>query len=192
VALADVVHPAPAKFASVAPMRICFPVVMLASLLAVAACDVPAPTSPVVGLRGPIDPPQPPDLGNYIDRDITVHVLTTDDLRKYCLGTDPFFHYDSDRVTHQEQPDLFGLVSCMQDGPLKNKRIELIGRADPRGSVPFNAALGMERAERVKKFFVDHGIAPDRIVTKSAGKTDAAPQPSKWRTDRRVDIDVLP
>jgi outer membrane protein OmpA-like peptidoglycan-associated protein len=156
------------------------------------ACQEPEPTSPVVGLTLPVDPPQPPDLGNYLDREITVHVFLTDNVQKTCAGTDPFFHYDSDRVTVQDQPGLFALAECMKTGALRYKRLLLTGRADPRGSVAANDKLGLERADRVKQFLVDHGVAADRTETASAGKTAAEPSPSKWRTDRRVDIDVVP
>ena len=165
--------------------------VFLPALLS-AACHAPEPTSPSVGLTEPVDPPQPPDLGHYIDRDITVHVFLTDNLRGLCSGPDPFFHYDSDRITLGDQPGLYALVDCMKTGPLRDKRILLTGRADPRGSVTFNDKLGLERADRVKQFLVDHGIASDRAVTASAGKVAAQAAPSKWRTDRRVDIDLLP
>jgi outer membrane protein OmpA-like peptidoglycan-associated protein len=173
-------------------MNLRIPVALLVSALACVSCHEPEPTSPVVGLTEPINPPQPPDLGHYIDRDITVHVFLTDNLRHSCEGPDPFFHYDSDRITPQEQPYLYALLACLQTGPLRDKRILLTGRADPRGSVEFNAQLGLERAERVKRFLVDHGVSTDRVVAASAGKTEANPERSKWRTDRRVDIDLLP
>jgi outer membrane protein OmpA-like peptidoglycan-associated protein len=116
----------------------------------------------------------------------------TDNLRSTCAGPDPFFHYDSDRVTTQDQPGLYALAACMKTGPLRDKRIMLTGHTDPRGSTPVNDKLGLERAERVKQFLVDQGIASDRTLTASAGKTGADPARDKWRTDRRVDIDLLP
>jgi len=164
---------------------------LLLALSAAVACQQPEPTSPVVGLTLPVDPPQPPDLGNVVDRDITIHVYLGEELRHYCVGVDPFFHYESDHLTQQEQTGLFVLVACMETGALKDKRIMLNGRADPRGTVAYNDALGLERAERVKKFLVDHGVASDRVVTGSLGKTGAAPARDQWRTDRRVDIAVL-
>ena len=173
-------------------MRTRFGYALVLSLIACGACHEPEPSSPSVGLTQPVDPPQPPDLGNYSDRDITVHVFLTDNLRHYCVGPDPFFHYDSDKVTSQDQPGLYALAACMTTGPLKDKRVQLTGRADPRGGVAFNDKLGLERAERVKKFLVDHGVSTDRLVTASAGKLDSDPSPGKWRTDRRVDIDVVP
>jgi outer membrane protein OmpA-like peptidoglycan-associated protein len=165
--------------------------VILLALAAASACHEPEPTSPVVGLTQPIDTPQPPDLGNYADRDITIHIYATGNLRQYCVGSDPFFHYDSDLTTPEDQQRLLALVACMMTGPLKDKRIVLTGRADPRGTVPFNDALGLERANRVKAFLVGHGVPTDRVATASAGKSGADPESSKWRTDRRVDIDVL-
>ena len=165
---------------------------LLVPALLLIGCHEPEPTSPTVGLTLPIHPPQPPDEGHYMDRDITVHVFLTENLRGVCKGPDPFFHYDSDRITPQDQPGLFALSECMRTGPLRDKRILLTGRADPRGSEPFNEKLGLERAQRVKQFLVDHGIQTDRIETASLGNIDAEAARSKWRTDRRVDIDIIP
>jgi OOP family OmpA-OmpF porin len=173
-------------------MRFRVPVALVVAVLTCAACHEPEPTSPTVGLTLPVDPPQPPDLGNYLDRETTVHIVLGDTLRQYCVGPAPFFHFESDKVIQPDQPALYALVGCMKDGPLQGKRIQLTGRTDPRGTAGFNEKLGQERAVWVKKFLVDQGIASDRVVTASAGKTEAAPQPSKWRTDRRVDIDVIP
>lgn len=165
---------------------------LLATLVLLAACNTPEPASPSVGLTLPVDPPQPPDVGNYIDRGITIHVYTSENLRRYCVGPDPFFHYDSDRITPQDQPGLYALAACLKTGPLQGKRLELTGRADPRGSAAVNEKVGLERAERVKQFLVDQGVAPDRLVAVSAGKTGAHAAPDKWRTDRRVDMEILP
>ncbi len=165
---------------------------LLLPALLLPGCHEPEPTSPTGGLTEPIHPPQPPDEGHYIDRDITVHVFLTENLRSVCQGPDPFFHYDSDRITPQDQPGLYALTACMKTGPLRDKRIRLTGRADPRGSEPFNEKLGLERAMRVKQFLVDHGVETDRIETASLGKIDAEAAHSKWRTDRRVEIDIIP
>jgi peptidoglycan-associated lipoprotein len=165
---------------------------ILFPLFAVCACHEPEPTSPVAGLTEPINTPQPPDLGNYPDRDITIHLYAMSSLRQYCIGSDPFFHYDSDRTTPEDQRRLLALVACMMTGPLKDRRIQLTGRADPRGTEAFNEALGLERANRVKAFLVDHGVPSDRVQTASVGKAGADPEWFKWRTDRRVDIELLP
>jgi len=164
----------------------------LAPCLAFVACQEPEPVSPVVGLTEPVDPPTFPVLDNYPERDITVHLYLMSSVRKFCTGPDPFFHFDSDRVSAHDQPGLYTLAICLKTGALKDSRIQLSGRTDPRGSVPYNEKLGLERAERVKAFLVGQGVATGRLVTSSLGKSGAEPGEDKWGTDRRVDIELLP
>lgn len=164
----------------------------LAPSLAFTACREPEPTSPVVGLTEPVDTPKFPVLDNYPEREITVHLYVTSTVRRFCTGPDPFFHFDSDRVSAHDQPGLYSLAVCMKTGALKDNRIQLTGRADPRGSVDYNEKLGLERAERVKAFLVSQGVATGRLVTASLGKAGAEPGEDKWGTDRRVDIELVP
>ncbi len=84
------------------------------------------------------------------------------------------------------------LAACMKDGPLRDRRIALTGRTDPRGSENYNEKLGLERAERVKRYLVANGIDGARIETRSLGKTDASPAPKDWAADRRVQIELAP
>ena len=163
----------------------------LAASLAFVACQEPDPKSPVAGLTQPVDPPKFPVLDNYPEREITVHLYLKSNLRQFCTGPDPFFHFDSDKISAHDQPGLYSLAICMKTGALKDSRIELTGRADPRGTVPYNEQLGLERAERVKAFLVSQGIATGRLVTASLGKADADPGEDNWGTDRRVDIALL-
>ncbi len=171
-------------------IRIAF-VLALAPCLAVDGCREPEPTSPVVGLTEPTDPPKFRLLDIYQERVITVHMYVASNVRQFCTGPDPFFHFDSDRISPHDQPGLYSLAICMKTGALKDSRIQLTGRADPRGSVPFNEKLGLERAERVKAFLVGQGVATGRLVTASLGKAGAEPGEDKWGTDRRVDVELL-
>jgi outer membrane protein OmpA-like peptidoglycan-associated protein len=165
---------------------------VVAPCLAIAACHEPEPTSPVVGLTEPTDPPKFPVLDDYPEREITVHMYLTSNVRRFCTGPDPFFHFDSDRVSAHDQPGLYALAICMKTGALKDSRILLTGRADPRGSVAYDEKLGLERAERVKTFLVSQGIAAGRLVTASLGKAGAEAGEDKWGTDRRVDVELIP
>jgi outer membrane protein OmpA-like peptidoglycan-associated protein len=74
----------------------------------------------------------------------------------------------------------------------RGKNITLTGRADPRGTEEYNEALGLQRAERMKRYLVAKGIDAARVQTKSLGKEDASPLPKDWPSDRRVDVRLSP
>jgi len=163
-----------------------------ATLTGLVGCQEPEPRSPVIGLSEPVEPPKFPILDNYPEREITVHMYVASNVRQFCTGPDPFFHFDSDRISPHDQPGLYSLATCMKTGALKDSRIRLTGRADPRGSVPYNEKLGLDRAERVKSFLVAQGIATGRLATASLGKMGADPGEDRWGTDRRVDVELAP
>lgn len=164
---------------------------LLTAALCVPACQVDPPRSPDQGLNN-VDPPQNPDLGRYPARasiDI-FHMWVTDSVRGVCSGPAPFFEFDSASMDQDDRSTMANLAQCMKSGPLQGKSIRLIGRTDPRGTEEYNEKLGLERAEKVKRYLVRRGVEGDRIQVTSLGKQDASPSPSEWPGDRRVQIEL--
>ena len=118
----------------------------------------------------------------------TYHLWLADSLGDTCKGPSPFFDFDSARTDSEDQPTMQVLATCMTTGPLKGKSIRLIGHTDPRGSARYNDKLGMERAERVKRYLLSHGVEPGRVAAESVGEENASGAPSEWASDRRVEI----
>jgi peptidoglycan-associated lipoprotein len=99
----------------------------------------------------------------------------------------PKFDYDNAELLPDDIQVLSQVATCLTTGPLKGRNVELIGRADPRGSAQYNMALGAHRAHRVTDFLQQHGVAHVRET--SRGAIDATGHDdSGWRTDRRVDL----
>jgi len=166
-------------------------ILVLASFV-LAGCRSLEPESPVAGLTKPVNPPEPPDLGHSPDRlevDVLYNLWLTDPVRSVCAGPDPFFQFDSSK-TDGPQPTMQTLVNCMLTGPLKGKAILLVGHTDPRGTPQYNEKLGLERAERVKRYLVANGVDADRVQTSSVGEEEASPSPADWPKDRRVEIQL--
>jgi outer membrane protein OmpA-like peptidoglycan-associated protein len=166
------------------------------AILSTAAChsEEPAQAAPS-GLVAPYDPPKLTSVkpGEDTTKDVKVYnVYYGDSVRHICAGPDPYFAFDSSQADSDKQPTLQVLATCMKTGPLAGKRIELTGRADPRGSEEYNEKLGLHRAERVKRYLVANGVDASRIDTASLGKTDAKPAPEDWAKDRRVQIELAP
>lgn len=69
--------------------------------------------------------------------------------------------------------------------------VVVIGHADQWGDRDYNQALSERRAETIKKFFVDNGIAADRIVVYAFGEDHPLKKgqdSASWRANRRVDV----
>ena len=111
------------------------------------------------------------------------------EIQTVCTGLDPKFGYNAQSVEPNDNKSLHVLAECMKSGPLSGKTLKLIGHADARGTEGYNDRLGKRRAEAVKMYLMKTGIASERLVTDSVGKTGANPTPEDW--DRRVDFELV-
>ena len=101
----------------------------------------------------------------------------------------PHFEFDKSDLMPGDLEVLSKIAECFSTGPLKNDNMQLVGRADPRGSTEYNDALGMRRADSVAKFLTEHGINSGRIEKTSRGERDATgTDEASWAKDRRVDV----
>jgi peptidoglycan-associated lipoprotein len=116
-------------------------------------------------------------------------------LRSTCgiedTGAAPKFDFDSALLSSPDRSELDQLAKCMTAGPLTGKNVELTGRADPRGEAEYNMNLGATRADAVKHYLAQLGIAPSRFTTTSRGSLDAqGHDDATWAADRRVDLSL--
>ncbi len=72
--------------------------------------------------------------------------------------------------------------------------VELQGNCDERGTTEYNLALGEKRALSVKKYLINRGIAPERLITVSFGEErplDPRHNEEAWAKNRRVDLVII-
>ncbi len=104
----------------------------------------------------------------------------------------PKFEFDSASIAPEDRELLSALAKCLSEGPLKDKSVALIGRADPRGEDEYNMTLGESRADSVRRYLHDLGVHPQRVMATSRGELDAmGTDEESWAKDRRVDIELL-
>jgi len=104
-------------------------------------------------------------------------------------ATAPKFGYDKDQLTDDDHNVLQQLATCMLRGPLQGKDVELIGRADPRGTEEYNLALGSRRAGSVSQYLEALGVSKTYLTQTTRGALDATgTDETGWAKDRRVDI----
>jgi peptidoglycan-associated lipoprotein len=103
----------------------------------------------------------------------------------------PMFDYDSARLAEDDRVILSKVAKCFSEGPLRGQGVALTGRADPRGEDEYNMALGESRADSVRRYLHDMGVAPQHVDATSRGKLDANGKDEEgWAKDRRVDIEL--
>jgi len=104
-----------------------------------------------------------------------------------------FFDFDSFQIREDMRPRLIENARYLLNHP-EIKKVELQGNCDERGSSEYNLALGERRALAVKRFLVNLGVDPKRLVTVSFGEErplDPRHNEEAWALNRRVDFVVV-
>ena len=102
-----------------------------------------------------------------------------------------YFDYDESTIRADAQEMLARKVPVLRDNPPIRVRIE--GHADERGSVEYNLALGMRRANAVRDYLADFGIEAGRFDVVSFGEDRPATTggtESAWSQNRRAEFRV--
>ncbi len=173
-------------------------VILFTALLGLTLAPACARTSaddvqPVQEPSSPNAEPQPAAAGS---RSYSVSGIYLDpELARTCGVTQPkaFFEFDSAAVEGADNSNLTALATCMSTGPMKDRQLELVGHADPRGTDEYNQRLGKSRAQSVQDFLAGAGVPFERMSTRSEGERGAdETNASEWPYDRRVDIRIAP
>lgn len=142
------------------------------SVVAMAACTsrpqppvddgtmVPPPAGPPPGPTSPTGPVDPGQMGPAQPGSVRDFVASA--------GDRVYFELDSYRVSPEAGQRLNAQAQWLQRYPNVTVRIE--GNADERGTREYNLALGARRAEAVRTYLVERGVAPNRVNTISYGK----------------------
>jgi peptidoglycan-associated lipoprotein len=132
--------------------------------------------------------PPPEKAGDDPNRS---QIRISDEIKKACGITDAeaFFDFDSANVLERDHSVLGKLARCFTDGALAGREMRLVGHADPRGEPEYNLVLGGRRADNVKGFLAQKGLAHKQMQSTSRGELDATgTDEASWAKDRRVDI----
>lgn len=81
------------------------------------------------------------------------------------------FAFDSDALEPVGTAMLHEVLGTLQTHP-EMSLIEIQGHADQQGGAGYNQALSQRRAERVRSWLVEHGIAPERLTVAPHGASD--------------------
>lgn len=102
------------------------------------------------------------------------------------------FELDKATLTEASYEPLNDIVKVLKANP--EIKLDINGHADSTGSADYNLNLSRERANTVKQYFIDQGIAPSRLMAEGYG--ERAPRTDNNTSgeralNRRVDIDFV-
>jgi peptidoglycan-associated lipoprotein len=171
-------------------MRTLIHVILATSILALGGCKKSADTAEPSAVDVPKTQVTVGDHGNALSKDLgTGRVAIEPRLAAMCSLTEPNFDFDSSALSSSARGTLDLLAECLLGGAAKDKNIQMVGHADPRGDEEYNLGLGQRRATEVESYLRDKGVSDRRIETSSRGELDAmGTNEATWGPDRRVDI----
>lgn len=153
----------------------------------ISTTEVTSTPAPVVVQQEapPPPPPEPQPMGDSI--------TASSSLRELCgiSDADGAAHFDvaSSKLKAQDNDLLSKIAACVKDGKLGERKLDIIGFTDPRGSDEYNMKLGRDRAGSAKSRLVTLGVSGDKVVAESRGETEAkGTDETTWAFDRRVEL----
>ena len=108
--------------------------------------------------------------------------------------TSIYFNFDQFGIRADMQ-DKISISSSVANNAASNFTVKLEGNCDEWGSDEYNFALGLKRANAVKKAIVAQGVDPVRVTMVSYGESNPTcsdKTDSCWAENRRVDFKLLP
>jgi peptidoglycan-associated lipoprotein len=166
--------------------------------LGAAACKKDPPVvamTPPPPETAPAKPPAPPPPPTAPAAAPTPRALTEDELmaqksldqlNKERPLADVFFELDSSSIRDDARASLTTNANWLKRWT--GMRITIEGHCDERGTAEYNLGLGERRANAVKAYLVELGVAGDRVVVVSKGKESpfcTESNESCWQQNRR-------
>jgi peptidoglycan-associated lipoprotein len=132
-------------------------------------------------------------------RPASTNIAVTNDLLDACMvrltdaGKTPKFEFNEFELVKDDKDVLDAVGHCvMKEGPLAGRALQLVGRADERGTQEYNLMLGDKRANTVAGYLLRLGVPKDQISVTSRGDLDSHGRDEiGWRNDRRVDLQLM-
>jgi outer membrane protein OmpA-like peptidoglycan-associated protein len=147
--------------------------------------EAPEPAAPMVTTQAeepetmPETLPVPPDQG--VQRNIQI--------QPYPEMNIIYFDYDSSDIRADQLPRVEHNLGVLKNTP--DAIVQIVGHTDERGTLEYNYNLGLRRANAVRDYLMNNGIAADRIQFQSRGEetpADPADTEAAWALNRRAEL----
>lgn len=168
------------------------PFVMLAFAVSTAACAKKAPPATPVQDQTPSSLPDRSNGGDDEARrraEEEARMRAERERRMASLAERVFFDYDRSDISSEAAAVLQSKLPILREEQTIRLRIE--GHADERGSIEYNLALGLRRAESVRDYLAGFGIDGSRLVIESFGEDRPMTPGSNeraWAQNRRAEF----
>lgn len=169
--------------------------VVLTLTVLLAACsrnEPPAEPTPAATPPAATPPASDPDAERRAREAEEARRRAEMERRLAVLSERIFFAYDRSDISSEAAATLQAKLPILRENPSIRIRIE--GHADERGSIEYNLALGLRRAQAVKDYLAGYGIDASRLTIESYGEDrplDPASNERAWAQNRRAEFVTL-
>ena len=173
--------------------RVTGSVALLVGVTLLAGCgrkpepEPPAPPQP--SEQRPSTPPATDDAEARARADAEARAREARMRSRSILEERVYFDYDRSDLDAAQQEALRRKVEVLRSDVAVRLRVE--GHADERGSLEYNLALGMRRAQSVKDYLVGFGLDAGRFTVESLGEdrpADSGRTEAAWARNRRAEF----
>lgn len=101
------------------------------------------------------------------------------------------FDYDASTIRGDAAAVLQEKAAVLRANP--GVSLQITGHADERGSLEYNLALGLRRANAVRDYLANFGVDAGRLTTETAGEDqplDPASNEQAWALNRRAEFRI--
>lgn len=170
-----------------------FPYAVLVVAVATVACGKKQPPPAPMASTPPAATPtrnNADDEAARAAREAEAARLRAENERKMALLSERiFFGYDRSDISSEAAAILQAKLPVLRENQTVRLRVE--GHADERGSIEYNLALGLRRAQAVKDYLGGFGIDASRLTIESFGEDrplDGGSNERAWAQNRRAEF----
>jgi outer membrane protein OmpA-like peptidoglycan-associated protein len=127
--------------------------------------------------------------GTKVDKDGCPVIAETTIKQVKEIASHIYFETNSDKLKEESKKDLDLLVQILNLN--KQIKIDVQGHTDNVGDAAYNMELSQKRANAVRQYLINKGIAPDRVSAKGYGETKPVASndtPEGKAKNRRVEL----
>lgn len=95
------------------------------------------------------------------------------------------FDFNSASIRTESQQALNNLAQALQSVELQNSNFAVEGHTDAKGKADYNQKLSQQRAQAVRDFLKNQGVAEDRLMAAGKGATELANRDQPFAAENR-------
>lgn len=164
---------------------------LLILLIAVAGCQKKTTKEVTPEPLPPVEQPEVSQQEKALDEESAERLQEATEPKMPLQFDKVYFEFDKYTITADQRNNLARNAEVLKAYP--DVKVLIEGHCDERGTIEYNLSLGEKRANTVKDYLVNYGIAGSRLSTISYGEekpADPGKNEQAWSRNRRAEFTI--